>query len=210
MNKTRHLGQSRNPELNARRTDEILDVAVAAFAREGYRRTDVQVIADTVGVGKGTVYRYFPTKEDLFFAAVDRGMRRLQERIREATGPIGDPLEEIRTAVRSYLCYFDEHPEIVELFIQERAEFKDRKRPTYFVYQDASIERSRGIFLRLMSEGQVRKMPVDRVLDVLSDLLYGAIFTNHFAGRRKPFEEQAADILDIVFYGILPADQARG
>jgi AcrR family transcriptional regulator len=204
--KTKPPGRPRDSELVARRSDEILDVAVEIFAREGYRRTDVQVIADALAVGKGTIYRYFPTKQELFLAAVDRGMRRLQATIRGAADLIDDPLEEIGSAVRSYLRYFDEHPEIVELIIQERAEFKDRKRPTYFVYRDASIERGREAFRHLMDEGRVRKMPVDRILDVLSDLLYGAIFTNYFAGRRKPFEEQAAEILDIVLHGILPAD----
>jgi AcrR family transcriptional regulator len=204
VEEVKRAGRPRDEQLVARRCDEILDVAVEIFARDGYRRTDVQVIADALNVGKGTIYRYFPTKEALFLAAVDRGVRRLQETIRAATEPIGEPLEEIRAAVRAYLRYFDEHPEIIELIILERAEFKDRKRPTYFVYQEASIGRARGIFQRLIDEGRVRRMPPERVLDVISDLLYGAIFTNHFAGRRRPFEAQAADILDIVFNGILP------
>ena len=46
-------------------------------------------------------------------------------------------------------------------------------------------------------------MPLERVIDVLGDVLYGTMFTNHFAGRDKPFEAQAQDILDVVFNGIL-------
>jgi hypothetical protein len=55
----------------------------------------------------------------------------------------------------------------------------------------------------------VRGVPVERVLDVLGDLMYGTMFTNHFAGRRKPFAAQAEDILDIFFNGIL-SDKERG
>jgi hypothetical protein len=33
------------------------------------------------------------------------------------------------------------------------------------------------------------------------------MFTNHFAGRTKSFDEQATDILDIVFHGILAPEQ---
>ena len=39
--------------------------------------------------------------------------------------------------------------------------------------------------------------------DVVNNLLYGTIITNYFAGQSKPLEEQAQDILDIVFNGIL-------
>lgn len=187
----------------ARRQDEILDVATRVFADQGFRQADVQVMADRLGVGKGTIYRYFPTKEALFLAAADRGMRRLRECIDAGMAELTDPIEQLVAATQIYLAYFDEHPEVVELIIQERAEFKDRKKPTYFVYRDARIDRWRRLFEELMKAGQVRRVPVDRILDVAGDLLYGTIFTNHFAGRRKPLQDQAGEILDIVFYGIL-------
>jgi hypothetical protein len=50
---------------------------------------------------------------------------------------------------------------------------------------------------------------VERIIDVLGDTLYGAMFTNHFAGRGKSFEAQAEDVLDVVFHGIVPEGQAR-
>ena len=46
-------------------------------------------------------------------------------------------------------------------------------------------------------------MPVQRILNVVSDLLYGTIFTNYFAGRQQCAADQARDIVDIVFRGIL-------
>ena len=64
-----------------RRQEEILDVAARVFAERGFPGTDVQEIADELEVGKGTIYRYFPTKRKLFLAAVDRAMRRLREEV---------------------------------------------------------------------------------------------------------------------------------
>jgi AcrR family transcriptional regulator len=202
-------GRPKDEALIARRQDEILSVAAQVFAQQGFRQTDVQVVADQLGVGKGTIYRYFPTKGDLFLAAVDRGMRQLKECIDAGIAGVSEPLEQMTTALRIYLAFFDEHPEVVELIIHERAEFKDRKKPTYFVYRDAGIGRWRSLFQQLMDAGHVRSMPVDRILDVVGDLMYGTIFTNHFAGRRKPLHEQATEILDIAFNGILVCEQCR-
>lgn len=49
----------------------ILDAAIARFGREGYRTTSVADIARDAGVGGSLAYAYFPSKEALFFAAVD-------------------------------------------------------------------------------------------------------------------------------------------
>lgn len=203
----RKPGRPRDEALAARRCDEILDVAVAVFAEHGYRLTDVQVIADRLGMGKGTVYRYFPTKEALFLAAVDRGMRRLQTAIDEQIEAEPDPLVQMRRAVEAYLVYFDTHPQLVELLIQERAEFKDRKQSTYFYYEEQCRATRRDRLKALQAEGLVRDVPPDRIIDVMNNVMYGAIFTNHFAGRRKTFQQQADEILDVMTYGIFePAE----
>jgi AcrR family transcriptional regulator len=196
-------GRPKDKRLAARRRVEILDMAARLFAERGYPNTDVQVVADELGLGKGTVYRYFPTKRQLFLAAVDRGMDRLHDAVEARVAETDDPVQQIAQAVRAYLAFFDSHPEIVELLIQERAEFKDRKKPTYFEHRDANVGRWQALLRRLTEEGRVRDIPVERITDVVGDLLYGTLFTNHFAGRRKSLEEQARDILDIVFEGIL-------
>jgi AcrR family transcriptional regulator len=50
----------------------LLELAVARFADQGYRATSVSSIAREAGVTQAAVYAYFPNKEALFEAAVDR------------------------------------------------------------------------------------------------------------------------------------------
>lgn len=49
------------------RRKQILQTAMDVFAEKGFRNTDVQEIADRCSIGKGTVYRYFESKENLFW-----------------------------------------------------------------------------------------------------------------------------------------------
>src|SRR5215831_8763673 len=95
-------GRPPDPELWQRRREEILDAAATLFAQRGYSDTDTQVLADTLGVGKGTLYRYFPSKRELFLAAVDRVMRRLRERVESNIAVCDDPLDKIENAIRAY------------------------------------------------------------------------------------------------------------
>ena len=202
-------GRPVDGELRDRRRDEILDAASTLFAQRGYSETTTDMLADKLGVGKGTIYRYFPTKRDLFLGAVDRLMRRLLDTIHDAVEAIEDPLDKIAHAIRTYLTFFAEHPEFVELIIQERAQFKDRKKPTYFEHRDADKERHLEFFRQLIAASRVRGIPVDRLDDVLSDLVYGTMFTNYFTGRRRSAAEQARDILDVVFHGILSESERK-
>jgi AcrR family transcriptional regulator len=192
-----------------RRREEILEAAAKVFAEHGYADGDTQVLADTLRVGKGTLYRYFPSKEALFLAAVDRLMRQLVQHVEAAATPVADPLERVAVAVRAFLGFCAERPEFVELLMQERAVFKDRKKPTFLEHREKNVERWRALYRGLTAEGRVRDMPVERITNVLSDLLYGTIFTNHFAGRRDPPEVQARNILDIFFRGVLSDDERR-
>jgi AcrR family transcriptional regulator len=199
----RKPGRPVDESLHARRRREILDEAAELFASRGYPDTDTQVLADRLGVGKGTLYRYFPSKRELFLATVDRVMQRLRQAVDGAIDELEDPLDRVSLAIKAYLDFFAEHPGFVELLVQERANFKDRKRPTYFEHRDANMGKWKALFASLIQERRVRKVPVERITDVLSQLVYGTMFTNHFAGQRKSSAAQAGDILDIVFHGIL-------
>jgi AcrR family transcriptional regulator len=196
--------------LAERRREEILDAAARLFAERGYSETDTQVLAEELGVGKGTLYRYFPSKRELFLAAADRVMRRVRQHIDERLAGVEEPLERIRTGVRAFLGYCSQHPEYVELLVQERAQFKDRKKPTYFEHREAHAARWRELYRTLIGEGRLRAIPPERISDVISILLYGALFTSYFSGSDRQPQEQSDDILDILFLGILsPAERRR-
>lgn len=192
-----------NEALEQRRRDEILDAAASLFAERGFDGADTQVLVDRIGVGKGTLYRYFPSKKELFLAAADRAMRRLRRRLDAVLADHQDPLQQIAAAIETFLGFFDEHPEFAELLILERALFRDRKTPTYLEHREKNLARWRDLYEDLISAGRVRAMPVERITSTISDLVYGTMFTNHMAGRTKSLREQADDIVDVVFRGIL-------
>src|SRR5436190_11294284 len=112
--------RSADDTLWASRQKEILEAAARLFAEHGYADTDTQLLADELGVGKGTLYRYFPSKRELFLAAVDRAMRQLRAHVDEAVAAADDPLDQIASGVRAFLAFCADHPEFVELLMQER------------------------------------------------------------------------------------------
>jgi AcrR family transcriptional regulator len=193
----------------AQRRQALLETAARLFAQHGYSGCEMELVANELGVAKGTLYLYFPGKQDLFFACVDWGMRQMQQAVRSAADSAADPFQRITRAIHAYLVFFEGHPEYVELLIQERAIFKDRKRPTYFEYRDVNRGYWRDLYAQLIATGDLRAdLSPDRIVDTIGSLLYGTMFTNHFAGRSVTLEEQYASLVEIIFRGIL-SDRER-
>jgi AcrR family transcriptional regulator len=200
---TGNLGRPKDPDLAERRKSQILAVASKTFGEQGFANTDVARLADQIGIGKGTIYYHFENKKNLFLASVDWMMLGLLDSIDKTVDPEEDPITIIEDAIQAYLIYFDKHPEFIELIIQERAVFKNRRDSTYFKYREMNLKPWQDMYEKLMKEGRVRKIPVNRIIDVISNILYGTIFTNHFSGRKKTLKTQVKDVLDIFFNGIL-------
>jgi len=186
------------------RIDQILLVAASVFARHGYRNTDVQVIADELGIGKATIYRKFPTKQELFLAAVDRGMERLSEHLdqtRQAAGGL-EPLERLKMMVRAYFKFFQNNPDLVELFFQERAEFRDRPQMTYFRHRDKNMEKGKAFLQELVASGKIRHLSVEALLDVLSQTMYGTLFVHFLSRSNKTLDQRADDVIEVFVDGL--------
>ena len=62
--KTRSPGRPKDFALGMKRREDILEAATRLFAHRGFRNTDLKMVADELGVAKGTIYNYFESKND--------------------------------------------------------------------------------------------------------------------------------------------------
>ena len=76
----------------------ILESAGEIFAEKDFHLVLMEEVALRAGVGKGTLYRYFPTKEDLFFATIAAGIEKLHGEI-EHLARTGESLAETVEAI---------------------------------------------------------------------------------------------------------------
>jgi AcrR family transcriptional regulator len=120
------------------RRTRLLEAAGRVFARLGFDRASVEDIAFEAGIGKPTVYRYFPSKEALFEATFAQILDELEKRLDEALaedGPIAARLArllaELVPTFRTHIVpmrNLSESGEISKrrLFRQRRGSIEDR------------------------------------------------------------------------------------
>ncbi|MBI5360828.1 MAG: TetR/AcrR family transcriptional regulator [Planctomycetes bacterium] len=195
--------KQKNNELTEKRRHEILKAATDVFARNGFRCTDVQEIADTLGIGKGTIYRRFGSKEKLFFAVADNAMQMLVERIRVAAQSTSDLRERIRAVIFHYLEFFEKNRHIIEILVTERCEFRERSKPTYITYWQNNIDKTAGAIQKCIQTGIARKLDPFYTAEILHNILSGEIFSCCYRKKQLPLAKRAQAIADLFFNGIL-------
>jgi len=97
-----HRGRPSTPFLRER----ILRSATLLFAQKEFDRVLIDEVAARAGVGKGSVYRQFSSKEELYAAVVIDGFRQLREEIRTALSGARSVREQVATIVHHTIRYF--------------------------------------------------------------------------------------------------------
>lgn len=180
----------------------ILQQAVEVFADEGFRHADVQVIADRAGVGKGTVYRYFGNKEDLFWATTFSVFDRLRQHILQAMEGTEGVLAELRAACLAYAEFFEANPKCLEVFVQDRAMFRGTCPESHREHH----ERLLGHFVSLLEQGiaagEIRPIDPRDAMVALAATVYGAVVHSCYLSGDKSLVRRARQATDIFFEGI--------
>ncbi|MFG3252018.1 TetR/AcrR family transcriptional regulator [Streptomyces sp. NPDC048172] len=105
------------------RERQMLDAAVAAFARHGYQSASMDDIAEAAGVSKPLVYLYLKSKEELFMACVRREVGALVETVREGTRERDLPADrQLWNGLRAFFTHTAAHPDGVTVLHRARTQ----------------------------------------------------------------------------------------
>src|SRR5947209_4703081 len=98
-----------------KRGQQILDAAAQLFAHHRYHEVRMDDIAEHAGVAKGTVYRYYHDKEDLYLALTRHGLDRLFEESHSTIVGPGDAETKLRRFITNIVCFYEKYPYFLEL-----------------------------------------------------------------------------------------------
>ena len=87
----------------------IMQGALKAIAARGTRRLSMSDICDASGISRGTLYRYFSTKEDVLAAVSEYVSVDFESGVRDAAETSRDPIERFRAVMRFFYDYTINH-----------------------------------------------------------------------------------------------------
>jgi AcrR family transcriptional regulator len=95
--------------------EKILDAAARLFANQRFHKARMEDIAALADVGKGTIYRYFKDKEELYIALLERAATGIYARLSAETNESDSIRDRLEAVVRAIVGYFDDNPHLFDL-----------------------------------------------------------------------------------------------
>lgn len=195
--------------------DAILDATDRLLARYGYRKMTVEDIARDAGIGKGTVYLHFASKEEVVLSHVDRIVERLKDRLRAIGRSDADAAIRLRLMLLTRVLYrFDS----VQHYTQSLNDLLAALRPGLLTRRARYFDEEARIFAEVLNEGRdcgefefADALATARaLLDATNSLLPYGLSTKEL-GEREEVKERATQIADLILHGLLrkPPDRVN-
>ncbi len=190
----------------------ILDAAREVFFRDGFMRANLDEMAEKAGVAKGTLYRYFESKADLYVAVLADNLELFLQRMEEAAKPRDSTLERVRAIGRFYFSHWLEHPDYFQIFWAIDNESVIGDLPREVIEKIASFWESNLNVLHSVLEEGVESgefVPCDtwEIANVLWSIANSLIESDSTKARRqirrRPLEPLYTHAIDTVIRGIL-------
>jgi AcrR family transcriptional regulator len=102
-----------------KRAPEVLEAAVQIFAAKGYENASMQEIGETLGLLKGSIYYYTPSKENLLFAVIESVHAEMMSNLARAKARDGDVESRIRAFLEDMVSLTVDRLEHASVFQRE-------------------------------------------------------------------------------------------
>jgi AcrR family transcriptional regulator len=190
----RGRGRPRDPKTDER----IIEAASELLRQRGFERMTVDDVAARAGVGKATVYRRWPSKDDLAVAAMERLYS--VEMPQPDTGSIRGDLAESYRAVLTFVGS-PEGAAYLKMSIAESVR-DERIAALYRTATERAEDQARQMYVRAVERGEIRD---DVDLDCCVQWLGGLIAVRAITNRPLPRLEDVPDLVEMTVRGILVA-----
>jgi len=187
--------------------DAILDATDRLLARFGYKKMTIDDLAKEVGIGKGSVYLHFESKEEIALSHIDRIVERLKSTLYTTAQSKVAPEKKLRKMlIDRVLVRFDS----VQHYTQSLNELLAQVRPQLLERRKRYFEEEARMFATVLAEGKTAgvfkiKDPIEtgRALVDATNALLPYSLSAWELGERTEIEKKSNNVADLLLNGLL-------
>lgn len=180
----------------------ILEAATELFAEKGFHHTTVEEIANLAGVGKGTVYEYFPSKKDvlreLLFVSIEYYFNLFPR-------PVEGNLtlkEKLQNMTRLHFQFFMEHRDIARVVLYEHRQITEDLDPIMIEKERERITYVSELLDEGIHTGEIRPVDSHLAARVISGALWNMGMDLVISSQMIDGEELVNEVVDILWHGL--------
>jgi AcrR family transcriptional regulator len=187
------------------RTAEILAAAHRVFAEKGFHAATIEAVAKAANVAKGTVYLYYRSKRELYWAALKRGIVEMIEKTQASMDRVQSTQEKIHALIETKIRYFDENREFFRIYYSEFGNvlthpseaFKDFTK--LYLGHERMLEE---VLARGLRRKEIRCTRTESAAFTITELTRGLIIRRLLGWSKASVEEDISFLCDFVRKGI--------
>lgn len=187
--------------------DAILDATDRLLARYGYKKMTIDDLAKEVGIGKGSVYLHFSSKEEIALSHIDRIIERLKANLYEIAAKGTSCEMRLRAMLIERVLYrFDS----VQHYSQSLNELLSQLRPRLLDRRKRYFEEEARIFAGILDEGRSageftfqNSAEVARALLDATNTLLPYSLSAYELGERADIENKTNRVADLILNGLI-------
>ncbi len=187
--------------------DSILDAVDRLLGTNGYKKMTIEDLSREVGIGKGSVYLHFKSKEEIALSHIDRIIERLKQRLADiAEGP-GPSERRLRAMLVERVMF---RIDSVQHYSQSLNELLAQLRPKLLERRKKYFENEARIFAKILAEGTQSgtfdvKRPIvaaHALLDATNAFLPYSLSAEEL-GERDEMEKKVNRVADMLLHGLI-------
>lgn len=198
------LSTSARQARTGERRAQILRAALEVFSRRGFHGATIREIATTAGLAEGTIYLYFPSKQDVL-----RGVIGLVADDGDAPAPEqfarGDDEAFLLALVRARVQTLARHASFIRLVVHEADLHEDVRREFFRRLHEPFVARFRAYLEGRIADGAFRRVNTEVTASICFRMVMSYIMTQHvlgIAGVRYDDDEYLGEMVALIIRGL--------
>jgi AcrR family transcriptional regulator len=151
----------------------IVHCAAEIFSQREFHEVLTDDIAQHLGIGKGTIYRYFGSKEELYLAAIGEGLNGLHAAVTAVLQQDAPLAATIEAVTRTMITYFWRQRDFFVLMHRLEAKLKARERADWQQRRTEVVTMIRRVIERAAAHGEIGRINARLAVEALFGMIRG-------------------------------------
>lgn len=180
----------------------IMEAAVQVFSRKGYHNSKMEEIAVEAGIGKGTIYEYFPGKLQLLQEIMEESFRLYDHSFKAGIANGASLQETIQALVEGHLRFCQENRDLTRIIFLETNGIDEELRNWAFQKRQQKERFLQKLFAEADHRGEIKAVD-PRILTVIIGGIMSSLWVNVVAGGWNiDAADTARQVTEILMNGI--------
>lgn len=190
------------------RQEEIVRVAMDLAAKRGVESVTTQDMANAVGLTQGAIFRHFPTKDDIWLAAINWVRSRLISVVAAAAARGENPLASLENMFFAHVSFIDKHPAIPRMVFSDHLLRRDARLKLLIQEIMTGYEANISALLGQAKASGLARPDLDEggAATLFIGMIQGLVLQSTIFGGRRSLSEEAKRVFPIYLDGVRSPD----